>query len=134
MIVVVSNIPGHALQPNLPPRPVITLQNCVPERSCDPDGRVQRHKMRGVVGRHQRVDLGVTAGLLRDQNRVAPRLDPRVADAPGVSSRAISASVILAGCDISKAGPEPPQPPPPPPPGATTTTYQITHTPPSPVH
>src|SRR5260370_19565023 len=104
MIVVVSNIPGHALQPNLPPRPVITLQNCVPERSCDPDGRVQRHKMRGVVGRHQRVDLGVTAGLLRDQNRVAPRLDPRVADAPGVSSRAISASVILAGCDIWEPG------------------------------
>src|SRR5438445_13740739 len=57
----------------------------MPKRSSDRDGRVQRHEMRGE-GCHQRIDLGVTAGLLRDQNRVASQLDPCRPGIPKVCS------------------------------------------------
>jgi hypothetical protein len=59
MIVVVSNIPGHALQPNLPPRTVITLQNCVPERSYG-----------GVAARGKRAATGATGGRVPRQQAV----------------------------------------------------------------
>jgi hypothetical protein len=53
-------------------------------------GRRTRHQLCGVEQRHQRVDLREAAGLLGDQQRVAPRINLGVAD---VSSHQRLASV-----------------------------------------